>query len=83
MIAPETPWPRSMTLEVYAHQVVPFYPSHKYFHTGYLRSVGVTTPVSTADNWVNIRNNPELCEADFAGANAQYVTSMIIVEHKS
>ncbi|KIJ53209.1 glycoside hydrolase family 17 protein [Sphaerobolus stellatus SS14] len=37
---------------------------------GYLGSVGVTTLVSTADTWVNIRNNPALCGADFVAANA-------------
>ncbi|KAF5379714.1 hypothetical protein D9615_005715 [Tricholomella constricta] len=37
---------------------------------GYLRSVGVTTPVSTVHTWVAIRNDPALCGADFAGANA-------------
>ncbi|KAG5640278.1 hypothetical protein DXG03_009556, partial [Asterophora parasitica] len=36
----------------------------------YLKSVGVTTPVSTAHNWVAIRTNPVLCGADFVGANA-------------
>ncbi|KAF8886060.1 glycoside hydrolase superfamily [Gymnopilus junonius] len=38
--------------------------------TGYLGSVGVTTPVSTAHNWVTVRDNPALCGGDFAGANA-------------
>ncbi|KAH9481813.1 Cell surface mannoprotein MP65 [Psilocybe cubensis] len=37
---------------------------------GYLGSVGVTTPVSTVHTWVDIRNNPALCGADFVGANA-------------
>ncbi|KAG5726751.1 putative family 17 glucosidase SCW11 [Termitomyces sp. T112] len=37
---------------------------------GYLGSVGVTTPVSTVHTWVNIRDNPALCGADFVGANA-------------
>ncbi|KAF8645848.1 hypothetical protein AX16_007506 [Volvariella volvacea WC 439] len=37
---------------------------------GYLRSVGVSTPVSTVHVWVTIRNNPALCGADFVGANA-------------
>ncbi|KAG5638104.1 hypothetical protein H0H81_001782 [Sphagnurus paluster] len=37
---------------------------------GYLRSVGVSTPVSTVHTWVAIRDNPALCGADFAGANA-------------
>ncbi|PFH48484.1 glycoside hydrolase family 17 protein [Amanita thiersii Skay4041] len=37
---------------------------------GYLGSVGVTTPVSTVHTWVNIRDHPELCGADFVGANA-------------
>ncbi|KIJ31874.1 glycoside hydrolase family 17 protein [Sphaerobolus stellatus SS14] len=37
---------------------------------GYLRSVGVTTPVSTAHIWVNIRDSPALCGADFVAANA-------------
>ncbi|KAG5644644.1 hypothetical protein DXG03_008026 [Asterophora parasitica] len=38
--------------------------------TGYLKSVGVTTPVSTVHTWVAIRDNPALCGADFVGANA-------------
>ncbi|KAF5316836.1 hypothetical protein D9619_006154 [Psilocybe cf. subviscida] len=37
---------------------------------GFLGSVGVTTPVSTAHNWVEVRDNPILCGADFVGANA-------------
>ncbi|KAF9532712.1 glycoside hydrolase superfamily [Crepidotus variabilis] len=37
---------------------------------GYLRSVGVTTPVSTVHTWVNIKDHPSLCDADFVGANA-------------
>ncbi|PPQ83506.1 hypothetical protein CVT25_006996 [Psilocybe cyanescens] len=37
---------------------------------GYLGSVGVHTPVSTVHTWVDIRNNPALCGADFVGANA-------------
>ncbi|GLB44881.1 putative glycosyl hydrolase 17 family protein [Lyophyllum shimeji] len=37
---------------------------------GYLGSVGVTTQVSTVHTWVTIRDNPALCGADFAGANA-------------
>ncbi|KAH9474152.1 Cell surface mannoprotein MP65 [Psilocybe cubensis] len=37
---------------------------------GYLKSVGVQTPVSTVHTWVDIRNNPALCGADFVGANA-------------
>uniref|UniRef100_A0A8H7XN08 glucan endo-1,3-beta-D-glucosidase n=1 Tax=Psilocybe cubensis TaxID=181762 RepID=A0A8H7XN08_PSICU len=37
---------------------------------GYLGSVGVHTPVSTVHTWVEIRDNPQLCGADFVGANA-------------
>ncbi|KAF5327715.1 hypothetical protein D9619_004676 [Psilocybe cf. subviscida] len=37
---------------------------------GYLGSVGVSTPVSTVHTWVEIRDNPALCGADFVGANA-------------
>ncbi|KAF8167563.1 glycoside hydrolase superfamily [Crassisporium funariophilum] len=37
---------------------------------GYLRSVGVNTPVSTVHTWVRIRDDPALCGADFVGANA-------------
>ncbi|PPQ66954.1 hypothetical protein CVT26_009985 [Gymnopilus dilepis] len=37
---------------------------------GYLGSVGVSTPVSTVHNWVTVRDNPDLCGADFAAANA-------------
>ncbi|GLB34574.1 putative glycosyl hydrolase 17 family protein [Lyophyllum shimeji] len=36
----------------------------------YLRSAGVSTPVSTAHTWVNIKNNPTLCGTDFVAANA-------------
>ena len=38
---------------------------------GYLRSVGVNTPVSTVHTWVRVRDDPALCGADFVGANAQ------------
>lgn len=41
------------------------------FWKGYLGSVGVTTPVSTVHTWVEVRDNPTLCGADFVGANAQ------------
>ncbi|KAF9566944.1 glycoside hydrolase [Agrocybe pediades] len=37
---------------------------------GYLRSVGVSTPVSTVHTWVRIRDEPALCGGDFVGANA-------------
>ncbi|KAF8323506.1 glycoside hydrolase superfamily [Cantharellus anzutake] len=37
---------------------------------GYLRSVGVTTPVSSVHIWAFIRDNPEMCGADFGAANA-------------
>ncbi|KAJ3509387.1 hypothetical protein NLJ89_g5246 [Agrocybe chaxingu] len=37
---------------------------------GYLRSVGVNTPVSTVHTWVRIRDEPALCGADFVAANA-------------
>ncbi|RDB29137.1 Cell surface mannoprotein MP65 [Hypsizygus marmoreus] len=37
---------------------------------GYLRSQGVSTPISTVHTWVNIRDNPTLCGADFVAANA-------------
>ncbi|KDQ08100.1 glycoside hydrolase family 17 protein [Botryobasidium botryosum FD-172 SS1] len=37
---------------------------------GYLRSVGVSTPVSTAHTWVFVRDHPEMCGADFGAANA-------------
>jgi len=37
---------------------------------GYLGSVGVSTPVSTVHTWVFIRDNPAMCGADFAAANA-------------
>ncbi|KIJ29543.1 glycoside hydrolase family 17 protein [Sphaerobolus stellatus SS14] len=37
---------------------------------GYLRCVGVATPVFTAHIWVNIRDSPALCSADFVAANA-------------
>ncbi|KAF9566988.1 glycoside hydrolase [Agrocybe pediades] len=36
---------------------------------GYLRTMGVWTPVSTVHTWVRIVNDPELCGADFVGAN--------------
>ncbi|KAF8200195.1 glycoside hydrolase superfamily [Pholiota molesta] len=35
-----------------------------------LKSLGITTPVSTVHTWVMIRDNPTLCTADFVGANA-------------
>ncbi|PPQ78052.1 hypothetical protein CVT25_015597 [Psilocybe cyanescens] len=38
---------------------------------GYLRMMGVTTPVSTVHTWVRIRDEPGLCGADFVAANAQ------------
>ncbi|KDQ08099.1 glycoside hydrolase family 17 protein [Botryobasidium botryosum FD-172 SS1] len=37
---------------------------------GYLRSIGVSTPVSTAHTWVFVRDNPEMCNGDFGAANA-------------
>ncbi|KAJ7133476.1 glycoside hydrolase superfamily [Mycena epipterygia] len=37
---------------------------------GYLNSIGITVPVSTVHTWVEIVNNPILCQADFVGANA-------------
>ncbi|KAF8992215.1 glycoside hydrolase superfamily [Cyathus striatus] len=37
---------------------------------GYLPTVGVNVPVSTVHTWVEIRDNPALCGADFVGANA-------------
>ncbi|KAJ7117904.1 glycoside hydrolase superfamily [Mycena crocata] len=37
---------------------------------GYLNSIGITVPVSTVHTWVFIRDNPSMCGADFAGANA-------------
>jgi len=36
----------------------------------YLRRAGVSTLVSTAHTWVNIKNNPTLCGSDFVAANA-------------
>jgi exo-beta-1,3-glucanase (GH17 family) len=41
---------------------------------GYLGSIGVNVKVSTVHTWVFIRDNPSMCGADFAGANAQYVS---------
>jgi exo-beta-1,3-glucanase (GH17 family) len=38
---------------------------------GQLKSLGITTPVSTVHTWVMIRDNPILCAASFVGANAQ------------
>ena len=38
---------------------------------GYLGSVGVYTPVSTAHTWYFISQNPQMCGADFGAANAQ------------
>ncbi|KNZ81962.1 putative family 17 glucosidase SCW4 [Termitomyces sp. J132] len=35
-----------------------------------LKSVGVTTPISTAHTWVQYINNPILCGGDFVAANA-------------
>ncbi|KAG5723764.1 putative family 17 glucosidase SCW4 [Termitomyces sp. T112] len=35
-----------------------------------LKSVGVTTPISTAHSWVQYINNPILCGGDFVAANA-------------
>ncbi|PFH47255.1 glycoside hydrolase family 17 protein [Amanita thiersii Skay4041] len=35
-----------------------------------MKSAGVKTPVSTVHVWVTIRDHPELCSADFVGANA-------------
>ncbi|KAF8896645.1 glycoside hydrolase superfamily [Infundibulicybe gibba] len=37
---------------------------------GYLRSAGVSTPVSTVHIWVNIRDSAVFCSGDFIGANA-------------
>ncbi|KAF8073938.1 glycoside hydrolase superfamily [Lyophyllum atratum] len=37
---------------------------------GYLRSINISTPVSTVHTWVAIRDSPALCGADFVGANA-------------
>ncbi|TEB25691.1 glycoside hydrolase [Coprinellus micaceus] len=38
---------------------------------GYLRSIGVGTPVSTVHTWVAVRDNPQaFCIGDFVGANA-------------
>ncbi|KAJ2921400.1 hypothetical protein H1R20_g15695, partial [Candolleomyces eurysporus] len=38
---------------------------------GYLRSIGINTPVATVHHWVAIRDNPgNLCRGDFVGANA-------------
>ncbi|KAF8167589.1 glycoside hydrolase superfamily [Crassisporium funariophilum] len=37
---------------------------------GYLRSLGISTPVSTVHTWVRIRDEPALCGADFVAANA-------------
>ncbi|TEB25999.1 glycoside hydrolase [Coprinellus micaceus] len=38
---------------------------------GYLRSVGINTPVSTVHTWVAVRDNPQaFCSGDFVGANA-------------
>ncbi|KAJ7585641.1 glycoside hydrolase superfamily [Mycena floridula] len=37
---------------------------------GYLNSIGIHVPVSTVHTWVFIRDNPSMCGADFAGANA-------------
>ncbi|KAF9007511.1 glycoside hydrolase superfamily [Cyathus striatus] len=37
---------------------------------GYLPTVGVNVPVSTVHTWVEVRDNPALCGADFVGANA-------------
>ncbi|KAF8652878.1 hypothetical protein AX16_004099 [Volvariella volvacea WC 439] len=36
----------------------------------HLRSNGVAIPVSTVHTWINISNNPVLCDADFVAANA-------------
>ncbi|KAJ7441148.1 glycoside hydrolase superfamily [Mycena latifolia] len=37
---------------------------------GYLNSIGINVPVSTVHTWNFIRDNPSMCGADFAGANA-------------
>ncbi|KAH9486472.1 Cell surface mannoprotein MP65 [Psilocybe cubensis] len=37
---------------------------------GYLRMMGVKTPVSTVHTWVRIRDEPSLCGGDFVAANA-------------
>ncbi|KAJ7152364.1 glycoside hydrolase superfamily [Mycena filopes] len=37
---------------------------------GYLNSIGITLPVTTVHTWVFIRDNPSMCGADFAAANA-------------
>ncbi|RDB22277.1 Cell surface mannoprotein MP65 [Hypsizygus marmoreus] len=36
----------------------------------HLRSVGVSTPVSTVHTWIEVRKNPIFCGGDFVGANA-------------
>ncbi|KAF8999641.1 glycoside hydrolase superfamily [Cyathus striatus] len=38
----------------------------------YLATVGINVPVSTVHTWVQIRDNPVLCGADFVGANAKF-----------
>ncbi|KAJ6525579.1 glycoside hydrolase superfamily [Mycena vulgaris] len=37
---------------------------------GYLNSIGINVPVSTVHTWNFIRDNPIMCGADFAAANA-------------
>ncbi|KAJ7019483.1 glycoside hydrolase superfamily [Mycena alexandri] len=37
---------------------------------GYLQSIGINVPVSTVHTWNFIRDNPSMCGADFAAANA-------------
>ena len=44
-----------------------------------LQGDGISLPLSTVATWVNIRDNPVFCEADFIGANAQYASSLFLI----
>ena len=44
-----------------------------------LQADGIFILVSTVHTWVTIRDNSVFCQADFIGANAQYVSSLFLI----